>query len=102
MPRQVQKHMLVQCNASAMQVQCKCNANAYATATQCACYMTPVQHKHVPSTDAANTTPPLHKQLRGTAHGIRSDELTGRAHTGEYTGYIANKLLGNRKVQTHG
>ena len=47
--------------------------------------MTPVQHAHVLSIDAADTTPLLHKQLRGTAHGIRSDELTWRAHTGEYS-----------------
>ena len=85
-----------------MQVQSKCNASAYATAMQCACYVISAQHEHVPSTDAADTTPPLHKQLRGTAHGIRSDELTGHARTSKYTGYIANKLLGNCKVQTHG
>ena len=51
--------------------------------------------------DAADTTPPLHKQLRGTTYGIRSDELARCARTGERTNYIANKLLGSHKVLTH-
>ena len=51
---------------------------------------TQTRHEHVPNTDAADTTPPLPEQLRGTAHGIRSESLLGAPVLVNIPAYIAN------------
>ena len=48
------------------------------------------RHKHVPNTDAADITPPLLEQLRGTTHGIRSESLPGMPVLVNIPAYITN------------
>ena len=55
----------------------------------------------MPNTDAADTTPLLLEQLRGIAHGIRSESLPGMPVRVNIPAYIINTQLGSREVLTH-
>ena len=49
------------------------------------------QHGYVPNTEAANTTPLLLEQLRGTAHVIHSESVLGMPVLVNILAYITNK-----------